>query len=70
MWTLVLTVCATFGGDVHCERFDRKFSFNNEQTCTTVAELERGQYQQRVQQRPWAEYAWHCEQNAQEKAVQ
>lgn len=61
MYVLVLVACMSFGGETHCQNFERDHTFVSENRCRMAAAIERGQYAERSERRKdWLSYDWEC----------
>ena len=38
----------------------RNYRFQTLEQCQFIAKVEKGQYSEKINQRPWAKYSWSC----------
>lgn len=61
MYALILVACMSFGGETHCQNFEREHTFVSENRCRMAAAIERGRYAERGESRKdWLTYDWQC----------
>lgn len=62
MYVLLLVACATFGGQTHCQTFERQPRYDTERLCRIAEAVEKGRYaQRRAERADWLSYRWRCE---------
>ncbi len=62
MYVLLLVACATFGGQTHCQTFERQPHYDTERLCRVAESVEKGRYAKRQAERAsWLSYRWRCE---------
>lgn len=65
MYVLFLVACTTFGGQTHCQTFERAPRYETEELCRTAEAVEKGRYaRRRVDRAGWLSYRWRCESRA------